>query len=119
MGAVLLELNKQIREARDTRRKIMGSLMYPIMLIVVAITAVTVMLWLVVPTFAGMFKDMGAELPGITQFVVDASGFIVSYGIYVLLGIGRLVFAFRQYAKTGSRPSQFSALASACRCSAN
>ena len=36
------------------------------------------MLWLVVPTFAKMFKDMGAELPGMTQFVVDASDFIVA-----------------------------------------
>ena len=100
MGAVLLELNKQIREARDTRRKIMGSLMYPIVLIVVAVSAVTVLLWLVVPTFAGMFRDMGAQLPGITQFVVDSSAFIVSYGIYILIGIGVFVFAVRQYAKT-------------------
>src|SRR5262249_39724325 len=88
MGPVLLELNKQIRESRETRRKVTGSLMYPIILIFVAIAAVTIMLWLVVPTFAGMFKDMGAELPGVTQFVVDASAFIVSYGIYILLGLG-------------------------------
>lgn len=100
MGPVLLELNKQIRESRETRRKVTGSLMYPIILIFVAITAVTVMLWLVVPTFASMFKDMGAELPGITQFVVDASAFIVSYGIYVVLGLGAVGFAFKQYLNT-------------------
>src|ERR1700712_2868183 len=58
MGSVLLELNKQIRESRETRRKITGALMYPIILVIVATSAVTVMLWLVVPTFAGMFKDM-------------------------------------------------------------
>ncbi|HVC98343.1 MAG TPA: type II secretion system F family protein [Pirellulales bacterium] len=100
MGAVLLELNKQIRESRETRRKVMGSLMYPIILIVVAIIAVTVMLWMVVPTFAKMFEDMGAELPSITQFVVDASAFIVSYGIFVVLGVGAACFAFRQYMRT-------------------
>lgn len=38
--------------------------MYPIILIIVAIVAVTVMLWLVVPTFAAMFKDMGATPAG-------------------------------------------------------
>jgi type IV pilus assembly protein PilC len=100
MGPVLLELNKQIRESRETRRKVVGSLMYPIILIVVAVLAVTVMLWLVVPTFAGMFKDMGAELPGMTQFVVDASAFIVSYGIYVVLGVAAVCFAFRKYLRT-------------------
>ena len=107
MGGVLLELNKQIRDSRDTRRKVMGSLMYPIVLIVVAVTAVTVLLWVVVPTFAKMFHDMNAELPGITQFVVDASGFLVSYGIYIVLGIGVFVFAVRQYAKTEAGRRKF------------
>ena len=55
--------------------------MYPIILIIVAVVAVTVMLWMVVPVFAKMFKDMDAKLPAITQFVVDASNYIVAYGI--------------------------------------
>lgn len=100
MGLVLLELNRQIRESRETRRKVTGALMYPIILLVVAVVAVSVMLWLVVPTFAKMFKDMGATLPGITQFVVEASEFIVQYGLYVLLGIIVATVAFRQYLKT-------------------
>jgi type IV pilus assembly protein PilC len=100
MGPVLLDLNRQIRESRETRRKVVGSLMYPAILIVFAICAVTIMLWLVVPTFAKMFKDMGAELPGITQFVVDASGFVVKYGIYCLLGVVVVALAFRKYMKT-------------------
>ena len=100
MGPVLLELNKQIREARETRRKITGALMYPIILLVVAVVAITVMLWFVVPTFTKMFNDMGATLPGITQVVVDASNFIVKYGLYMVIGVVTLVVAFRQYMKT-------------------
>jgi len=107
MGSVLLELNKQIRESRETRRKVMGALMYPFILIVVAIGSVTVLLWLVVPTFAKMFKDMGAELPGITQFVVDASGFLVSYGLYILAAIVAVVVGIRQYLKTERGRRQF------------
>ena len=76
--------------------------MYPVILIFVAITAVTVMLWLVVPTFAKMFKDMGADLPAITQFVVDASDYVVKYGAYVLVGVIALGVAFKQYMKTES-----------------
>lgn len=102
MATVLQELNKQIREARETRRKVVGSLMYPIILIVVAIVCVTVMLWMVVPTFAKMFKDMGAELPGITQFVVDMSEQVVKYGPYgLVLAIGVGV-AFKMYMQTES-----------------
>jgi type IV pilus assembly protein PilC len=107
MGIVLIELNKQIRESRETRRKVKSSLMYPIILIFVAITAVTVLLWVVVPTFAKMFKDMGAELPGMTQFVVDASNFIVAYGFYILLGIGAFAFGVSRYMKTERGRRQF------------
>ncbi len=100
MGGVLLELNKQIRDSRETRRKVTGALMYPLVLIVIAILAVTVMLWMVVPTFAGMFKDMGAELPAITQFVVDASAGVVKYGPYTFVGIIVGGFGFQRYMKT-------------------
>lgn len=100
MPLVLAELNKQIHESRETRRKVMGALMYPIILICVAVIAVGAMLWMVVPTFAKMFKDMGAELPGMTQFVVDASNFLVADGLYMLGGIVVCVFAFRKYART-------------------
>jgi type IV pilus assembly protein PilC len=100
MAQVLLELNKQIDESRATKKKVKGALTYPVILILVAVIAVTVMLWLVVPTFAGMFKDMGAELPEITQFVVDASAFVVKYGVYILIGLGVAGYAFKRYMKT-------------------
>ena len=101
MAQVLTELNKQIRESRETKRKVKGALMYPMILTLVAIIAVTVMLWLVVPVFAKMFKDMDAELPGITQFVVDASDAIVKYGHYgVVAIIVTSSFAFKRYMKT-------------------
>jgi type IV pilus assembly protein PilC len=100
MGSVLLELNKQIHESRETRKKVKGSLMYPMILIFVAVSAVTVMLWLVVPTFAKMFKDMGAELPEITQYVINASGFIAKYGLYIAVALGAVVYGLRRYNKT-------------------
>ena len=110
MGPVLLELNKQIRESRETRRKVTGALMYPIILVFVAILAVTIMLWLVVPTFAGMFKDMGAKLPAITQFVVDASAAVVAYGLYALVAIIAAVFGIRWYMKTEAGRRKFSGI---------
>lgn len=100
MAQVLVELNKQIRDSRETKRKVKGALMYPLILIVVAITAVTVMLWMVVPVFAKMFKDMDAKLPEITQFVVNASDFISQYGLYGLGVLVAIVFAFKRCLKT-------------------
>jgi type IV pilus assembly protein PilC len=110
MGGVLLELNKQIRESRETRRKVTGALMYPMILICVAIIAVTLMLWMVVPTFAKMFKDMGAKLPDVTQFVVDASGLVVAYGPYAAVGAVAAFFGLKQYLKTEAGKFYFGGL---------
>ncbi len=100
MGMVLCELNVQIRESCETRRKIVGSLTYPIILIIVAVAVVACMLWFVVPTFANMFREMNAELPSVTQYVMSASNFIVAHGIYIVLGIVALAAAVGQYLRT-------------------
>ena len=100
MAQVLVELNKQIRDARETKNKVKGALMYPMILIFVAVIAVTVMLWMVVPVFAKMFKDMDAKLPAITQFVVDASNYIVKYGIYGVIAIVVVIIGFKKFMKT-------------------
>jgi type IV pilus assembly protein PilC len=100
MSLVLSELNKQIHDSRETRRKVSGALMYPIILICIAVLAVSAMLWLVVPTFAKMFKDMGAQLPATTQFVVDLSNGIVAYGPYAVVILVVAGVAFRKYART-------------------
>ena len=42
---------------------------------------------------------MGAKLPAITQYVVDASNFLVHYGIHCLVGITVVTIPFRYYAK--------------------
>lgn len=102
MALVLGELNKQIADSRATRRKISGAMMYPIILICVAVGAVVAMLWFVVPVFAKMFHDMGAELPAITQYVVNASNWITKYGIFVVFGVIAAVFAFKWYLTTNS-----------------
>ncbi|MEM9586871.1 MAG: type II secretion system F family protein, partial [Planctomycetota bacterium] len=73
LDEVLCDLNRQIREAVDTRSKFIGAMIYPCVLIFVAILVILAMLWFVVPTFGQMFKDMGAELPEITIFVLQVS----------------------------------------------
>jgi Tfp pilus assembly protein PilE len=70
MSMVLLELNRQIRESRETHRKVVGSLMYPVILIIVAVSAVAAMLWLVVPTVIGVLIAM--SIPSYQRAVEQA-----------------------------------------------
>ncbi|TWT54265.1 Type II secretion system protein F [Rubripirellula amarantea] len=100
LDTVLGDLNRQIREAADTRSKFIGAMIYPCVLIGVAFLVVLVMLWFVVPTFGGMFNDMGAKLPDITLFVLGASDFVTAYGVYVVGGIGIGGFLLHRWTKT-------------------
>jgi type IV pilus assembly protein PilC len=100
MSEVLRELSGQVEEAREARRKVRAAMFYPIVLLCVATLAIAAMLRFVVPTFERMFKEMGAELPGITQFVIDMSNFVVDYGLYILIGLGVVIYLFRRYLRT-------------------
>lgn len=100
LDEVLGDLNRQIREAAETRSKFIGAMIYPCVLILIAILVVVVMLWFVVPTFGDMFGEMGAKLPGITVFVLDASDALAAYGLYVFGGIGVASFFIRRWLKT-------------------
>jgi len=68
--------------------KIKAALSYPIVVLVMAVIAVAAMLIFIVPTFEKMFKQMGANLPLPTQFLVDLShGMVFIAPIAIVLGI--------------------------------
>jgi type IV pilus assembly protein PilC len=100
MQQILSDLNQQIRDSQEAKRRVTGALIYPIVLLVVAALVVTVMLWFVVPTFAGMFEEMNAELPKITQSVLNASDAVENYGLYGFGGIIVAVFLLRRALRT-------------------
>lgn len=55
------------------RRTIKGAMVYPVVVLCIAMVAALVMLLFIVPVFQGIFEGMGAELPFVTQMMVDAS----------------------------------------------
>ena len=73
----LLEL--QTKEA-NIRGKVIGTLMYPMFVILLAIIIVLVMLMFVFPVFKEMFDGMGKELPWITATLMSAGVFLKHIG---------------------------------------
>ena len=92
----LLEL--QTKEA-NIRSKVIGTLMYPMFVIVLAVLIVLVMLMFVFPVFKEMFDGMGKELPRITSMLMSMGIFLKTYWFLVplILGsiVGLIVFLFR------------------------
>lgn len=93
MDETLEKLADDFEKQHDTVSKVKSALTYPAVIGVLAIGAVIFLLVGVVPTFVTMFEDMGAELPGITKFVLNASGFMQKFWWLVLLIILGFVFS--------------------------
>lgn len=64
------------------------AMVYPIILVFAALGLIYVMCTRVIPEFAKIFLELGAELPWETKLVMDLSNFVVNYPYLVLLGLG-------------------------------
>ena len=83
----LLDKIATYKEKVETiKGKIKKALFYPIAIIVVAFIITAILMIFVIPEFAAMFKNFGADLPALTQFVVGASDAFVEYW-YLIFGI--------------------------------
>ena len=78
----LLEL---LNKEANIRGKVIGTLMYPMFVIVLAVLIVLVMLMFVFPVFKDMFDNMGQELPWITATLMSAGIFLKTYWYFVPL----------------------------------
>lgn len=86
----LLEL---LSKEAAIRGKVIGTLMYPMFVIVLAVIIVLVMLMFVFPVFKEMFDGMGKELPWITATLMSAGIFLKTYWFFVPLILGS-IFGF-------------------------
>ncbi len=92
----LLEL---LNKEAAIKSKVIGTLMYPIFVIVLAVLIVLIMLMFVFPVFKEMFDSMGKELPWITAKLMDIGIFLKTYWYLVPLMLGSvcglIAFLFR------------------------
>lgn len=88
-------------KSEQLKAKIKKALVYPASVIVVAIAVTIILLVFVVPQFEAVFKDFGAELPAMTQFVVTLSEIVQAYFLYVIAGFIVAAWLFkRAYSKS-------------------
>src|ERR1035437_6423960 len=83
---MLQTLQIMIRNQMRIVSSIRGALMYPVILISVALGAITVMTTFVLPRFAAVFESSHMPMPATTMFVIGTSKFVRDH--FMLLGIG-------------------------------
>lgn len=100
LSSVMTRLADFMEKEQVRRSQILAALTYPMVLIGVAILAVTFLLTFVIPKLSGVFKDMGAALPAPTVMLLGLSSFISHYWWLLVLGIGGAAFGFRMWVRT-------------------
>jgi type IV pilus assembly protein PilC len=86
LDLILNRLADFMEKAARLKKKVIGAMIYPVVVITIAVAIVSMIMIFVIPKFEQIFKDFGMKLPGVTQLLLDISHwFAQDYGwAYVL-----------------------------------
>ena len=79
LEVILRRLSEFMERAQSLKRKVKGAMVYPIVVISVAVGILTFIMLKIVPQFKKIFDDFGSELPPMTQILIDTSNWIANY----------------------------------------
>jgi type IV pilus assembly protein PilC len=100
LDIVLDRVAFQIEKETQIKRRVKGAMIYPTMVFVFATLVLTGMLLFLVPVFERIFKQLGGELPKLTQIVVDMSHVVQGYWFIIFPGLIGGIIAFFRWKKS-------------------
>ena len=80
LDIILNRLADFMEKAAKLKKKVIGAMIYPAVVIFIAVAIVSMIMIVVVPKFADIFRDFGLKLPWVTQSLVDASYWLAGGG---------------------------------------
>lgn len=100
LDIILKRMAEYYEKETKIRGKIKSAMIYPIVLGVVAIIAITFILTFVMPTFVQMFEENNVELPMSTKMVLGTSKMLGKYGIIFFLVLVIEIILLGKYLKS-------------------
>ncbi|NLE65659.1 MAG: type II secretion system F family protein [Elusimicrobia bacterium] len=100
LSDVLKKLAAYVEDAARFRAQIISALIYPAILTIVCVGAVSVFALFIGPTFEKIFKDMNVVLPGITVVMLGIFNFVRGKFFFIVAAIIGLFFLLRMYVRT-------------------
>ncbi|HEX9576148.1 MAG TPA: type II secretion system inner membrane protein GspF, partial [Myxococcales bacterium] len=100
LDVVLVRLADFTEAQAQLRNKIIGAMLYPIIMIVVGIAIVSILFVVVIPKVTKIFEDMQVTLPWTTRILIAVSSFTRDYWYVLLVALPALVWGVRRWVKT-------------------
>jgi general secretion pathway protein F len=107
LDAILERLADYTENREAIRQKILGAMLYPIVLTIMCFGIVSGLMVYVVPKVVDVFETSKAQLPLATRILIAVSDFFRGYLIYLLIGIVAAAFGFRQWLKNPNNRRRF------------
>ncbi len=82
------------------RRKMISALIYPAVLMMLALVVVGILLFFAVPKFVDFYADFGADLPLITKLLIGTSEMMTNHALLMVVSTLAVAFAIRTWAQT-------------------
>ena len=100
LDTILARLAGYMEKAAALKSQVKGAMIYPAVIIGIAIIVVVFLLLYVIPVFADMFASFGGTLPAPTRFVMFLSDLVKDYILYAIPLVGALIWLFKRFYKT-------------------
>jgi type IV pilus assembly protein PilC len=98
LEVILRRLSEFMERAQSLKRKVKGAMVYPVVVVSVAVGILTFIMIKIVPQFKKIFDDFGSELPDMTMYLIEFSNWVVNYWYLipaVPFGINLLIKAIK------------------------
>ena len=110
LGPVLEQLAEYTERSQETKQRIKSAMVYPIVMVVVAVSVVTLLMVQVVPSLTSLFERGGKELPLLTEVLINTSNFLIAYGVYLVIAIVALFVFLHRWLQDPKRREKWHAV---------
>jgi type IV pilus assembly protein PilC len=100
LETMLRQLADYTEKEREASKGVKNALMYPAITMVVALLVVGVLVNFVLPAFGELYDSLGAEMPAMTQMLLDSADMFEAYGVYLTGGLGAVILLIYTYIRT-------------------
>lgn len=103
LGRLAFFMEKNMR----LKKQVKGALVYPASVLTVAVIVIAIMMIFVIPAFSKMFSGFGAELPLLTQIIVNISAFLRGNIIFILAALFGISFVLKRAYRKSDKVHHF------------
>jgi type IV pilus assembly protein PilC len=100
LDEVLDRLAVQIEKESNIKRRVKGAMIYPALVVSFASLVMTAMLLFLVPVFEKMYKQLGGQLPKLTQVIIAASNLLQTRWYVIFPAIAATIFGFFRWKRS-------------------